>query len=56
MMAAALGERSVRAPGRPFSEYENSVGTGQMHLWFGRPAGGWTAGRRPGEGGREKNG
>jgi aromatic ring-opening dioxygenase catalytic subunit (LigB family) len=41
MMAAALGERSVRAPGRPFSEYENSVGTGQMHLWFDRPPGGW---------------
>jgi len=44
MMAAALGERSVRAPGRPFSDYENSVGTGQMHLWFGRPADGWTGG------------
>ena len=56
MMAAALGERSVRAPGRPFSEYENSVGTGQMHLWFDRPAGGWTAGRRPGVGEREKFG
>jgi 3,4-dihydroxyphenylacetate 2,3-dioxygenase len=42
MMAAALGERSVCAPGRPFSDYENSVGTGQMHLWFDRPAGGWS--------------
>jgi 3,4-dihydroxyphenylacetate 2,3-dioxygenase len=44
MMAAALGERSVRAPGRPFSDYENSVGTGQMHLWFDRPAEGWLGG------------
>ncbi len=41
MMAGALGERALRARGRPFSEYENSVGTGQMHLWFGRPAEGW---------------
>jgi len=42
MMAAALGERDLIAPGRPFSEYENSVGTAQMHIWFDRPAGGWT--------------
>ena len=43
MMTAALGERSVTAPGRSFSRYENSVGTGQMHLWFDRPAAGWSA-------------
>jgi 3,4-dihydroxyphenylacetate 2,3-dioxygenase len=42
MMAAALGERALVAPGRPFSDYENSVGTAQMHIWFDRPAGGWT--------------
>jgi hypothetical protein len=42
MMAAALGEREVTAPGRSFSDYENSVGTGQMHLWFDRPAAGWS--------------
>jgi 3,4-dihydroxyphenylacetate 2,3-dioxygenase len=42
MMAAALGERALTAPGRPFSEYENSVGTAQMHIWFDRPASGWT--------------
>src|SRR6202451_1802151 len=42
MIAATLGERTVRAPGRPLSDYENSVGTGQMHLWFDRPATGWT--------------
>jgi 3,4-dihydroxyphenylacetate 2,3-dioxygenase len=45
MMVAALGERTTRAPGRAFSLYENSVGTGQMHLWFDRPAAGWSAGR-----------
>jgi len=33
----------VTAPGRPFSDYENSIGTGQMHLWFDRPAAGWAA-------------
>src|SRR5690349_16217375 len=43
MMIAALGEGAVIAPGRPFSDYENSVGTGQMHLWFDRPAAGWCA-------------
>ena len=42
MMVAALGEQATRAPGRAFSEYENSVGTGQMHIWFDRPAAGWT--------------
>ena len=42
MMAAALGWDRVTAPGRAFSDYENSVGTGQMHLWFDRPAAGWT--------------
>jgi 3,4-dihydroxyphenylacetate 2,3-dioxygenase len=42
MMIAALGGRAVTAPGRPFSEYENSIGTGQMHLWFDRPAAGWS--------------
>jgi len=43
MMLGALGEDAVTAPGRAFSDYENSVGTGQIHLWFDRPAGGWTA-------------
>ncbi len=42
MMAAALGGHAVTAPGRLFSDYENSVGTGQVHLWFDRPAAGWT--------------
>ncbi|MCB0996687.1 MAG: hypothetical protein KDB21_16450 [Acidimicrobiales bacterium] len=43
MMAAAIGGRECVAPGRQFSEYENSIGTGQVHVWFDRPAGGWTA-------------
>jgi aromatic ring-opening dioxygenase catalytic subunit (LigB family) len=43
MMLGALGERSCTAPARPYSEYENAVGTGQIHLWFDRPAQGWLA-------------
>jgi 3,4-dihydroxyphenylacetate 2,3-dioxygenase len=43
MMIGALGEHAVTAPGRAFSEYENAIGTGQMHLWFDRPAPGWSA-------------
>jgi 3,4-dihydroxyphenylacetate 2,3-dioxygenase len=43
MMIGALGEAACTAPGRRFSEYENSVGTGQVHIWFDRPAAGWTA-------------
>jgi 3,4-dihydroxyphenylacetate 2,3-dioxygenase len=44
MMVAALGEGRCTAAGRPFSEYENSVGTGQVHIWFDRPEAGWDAG------------
>ena len=43
MMAGALGGRSCTATGERFSEYEAAVGTGQVHVWFERPAGGWTA-------------
>ena len=43
MMVAALGGDTVTAPGKSFSDYENSVGTGQMHLWFERPARGWSS-------------
>ncbi|MEV8312534.1 3,4-dihydroxyphenylacetate 2,3-dioxygenase [Streptomyces sp. NPDC059900] len=53
MMIGALGEEQCSAPGRPFSDYENSVGTGQMHLWFDRPADGWTGTRH--ERGRGKH-
>jgi 3,4-dihydroxyphenylacetate 2,3-dioxygenase len=42
MMAAAVGETDFAAPGRLFSDYENSIGTGQVHIWFDRPSGGWT--------------
>ncbi len=42
MMVAALGEHACTASGRRFSEYENSVGTGQVHVWFDRPQSGWT--------------
>ncbi len=41
MMVAALGGPAVTARARPYSDYENSIGTGQMHLWFERPPGGW---------------
>lgn len=43
MMVGALGARSCTAQGEPFSEYEASVGTGQIHVWFERPDGGWAA-------------
>lgn len=41
MMAAAMGEDRWTAPGRLLSNYENSIGTGQVHIWFDRPAQGW---------------
>jgi 3,4-dihydroxyphenylacetate 2,3-dioxygenase len=41
MMLGALGEERCTAPGRLFSEYENAVGTGQVHVWFDRPEDGW---------------
>jgi 3,4-dihydroxyphenylacetate 2,3-dioxygenase len=34
MLVGALGGRGCRAPGRQLSEYENAVGTGQVHVWF----------------------
>lgn len=46
MMAAALGETAFSAPGRLYSEYENSIGTGQVHIWFDRPGDGWQARRK----------
>ncbi len=39
MMMGALGEGDCRRPGRRYGEYENSVGTGQVHIWFDRPDG-----------------
>ena len=47
MMAGALGEAACTARARQYGAYENSIGTGQVHLWFDRPAGGWTGTERP---------
>lgn len=41
MMIGALGEGDCRATSRRYGEYENSVGTAQVHLWFDRPEGGF---------------
>ena len=37
----AIGEENCTAPGVMYSEYENSIGTGQVHVWFPRPDGGF---------------
>jgi 3,4-dihydroxyphenylacetate 2,3-dioxygenase len=42
-MVAAMGGRGCRATGELFSDYESAVGTGQAHVWFERPANGWTS-------------
>jgi 3,4-dihydroxyphenylacetate 2,3-dioxygenase len=42
IMVGALGGAACTAPGELFSAYEASVGTGQVHVWFERPAAGWT--------------
>ena len=41
MMIGAMGEANVIAPGRQYGDYENSIGTGQVHVWFDRPESGW---------------
>ena len=43
MMVGAVGGADCTAPGEMFSDYENATGTGQVHVWFERPDGGWTA-------------
>ena len=40
-MAGALGEEDNQSVGRLYSEYENSIGTGQVHIWFDKPEGGF---------------
>ena len=45
MMIGALGEDDCTAPGRVYGQYENSVGTGQVHIWFDRPPGGFPSAR-----------
>lgn len=46
LMAGALGEQDLTARARQFGNYENSIGTGQVHLWFDRPEGGFPRARR----------
>lgn len=43
MMVGALGGRDCTAKGVRYSEYQSTAGTGQVHMWFARPEGGWTA-------------
>jgi 3,4-dihydroxyphenylacetate 2,3-dioxygenase len=48
MMAGAVGEERCTARARQYGEYENSIGTGQVHLWFDRPTDGFPPpGRTP---------
>lgn len=42
MMLGAIGGPACLARGEMFSDYENATGTGQVHVWFERPPGGWT--------------
>lgn len=46
MMMGALGEGDCKAQGRQYGKYENSIGTGQVHVWFDRPEEGFPAPRR----------
>jgi aromatic ring-opening dioxygenase catalytic subunit (LigB family) len=46
MMIGAIGEGDCTAAGRRYGEYENSIGTGQVHYWFERPEGGFPRPRR----------
>jgi len=43
ILVGALGGAACRARGEQFSDYEAAVGTGQAHVWFERPQGGWSA-------------
>ena len=43
MMLGAIGGAECTAPGELFSNYENATGTGQVHVWFEQPQGGWTS-------------
>ena len=40
-MAGALGEERNESKGVLYSEYENSVGTGQVHVYFPEPSNGF---------------
>lgn len=41
MMLGAVGEERCTALARQYGEYENSIGTGQVHFWCDRPEGGF---------------
>jgi 3,4-dihydroxyphenylacetate 2,3-dioxygenase len=43
ILVGALGGAACTARGEQFSDYEAAVGTGQAHVWFERPEGGWAA-------------
>jgi len=43
MMVGAIGGSACSAAGLRYSEYESAAGTGQVHMWFEKPVGGWTA-------------
>lgn len=43
MMVGAIGGSACSAAGLRYSEYESAAGTGQVHVWFEKPVGGWTA-------------
>lgn len=43
MMMGALGNEACTAKGKQYSLYENSTGTGQVHIWFDKPEAGWAA-------------
>jgi 3,4-dihydroxyphenylacetate 2,3-dioxygenase len=45
MMIGALGEGDCTAAGRLYGQYENSIGTGQVHVWFDRPEQGFPPAR-----------
>ena len=34
MLLGAIGGRACKAPGKRYSAYENSIGTGQVHVVF----------------------
>jgi 3,4-dihydroxyphenylacetate 2,3-dioxygenase len=42
ILLGALGGEACVARGERFSDYEASVGTGQVHVWFESPVDGWT--------------
>ena len=42
-LVGAIGGAACRAKAVRYSDYESAAGTGQVHLWFDRPEGGWTA-------------